>query len=78
MNDLRYTQWQASFVDAITEIDSQKLAVKVEKVEGTIFDRFQALSSDSNHHEERQALTDAVATLRILKRDKLAFPDWKT
>jgi hypothetical protein len=59
-------------------LDSQKLAAKVGKAGGAIFNRFQALSSRANHHEERQALTDAVAALRILKRDKLAFPDWKT
>jgi two-component system chemotaxis response regulator CheY len=55
-------------------LDSQKLAAKVGKAKGAILHRFQVLSFRANHHEERQALTDAVATLRILKRTSRRSP----
>ena len=70
--ELKYPQWQVPLRDAILEFSYQEL----QKVEAAVFDRFQILSSDRNHAEERQALSDALSTLRVLKRDKLAFPDW--
>jgi DNA-binding NarL/FixJ family response regulator len=32
----------------------------------------------SSHKAEEQAIAEALRTLRILKRDKLQFPDWET
>jgi hypothetical protein len=42
-----------------------------------IFNRLQAISQGSNHTAERQAIEDALASLRVLKRDNLGFPDWE-
>lgn len=74
---LKYPQWQCRLQEAILEFRPQELSAKVQRAEAAIFDRCQALSSDSDdHHEEREALSDALSTLRALKRDGLAFPDW--
>ena len=75
--ELKYPQWQAPLRDAILEFNPQELRARVQNVEAAIFDRFQVLSSERNHEDERQALSAALSTLRMLKRDKLAFPDWK-
>jgi hypothetical protein len=78
MNDeiLKYPKWQTSLQDAILEFDREKLLDKIQKVETTVFERLQELSSDSDHHGERQAIADAFSTLRVLKKDKLSYPDW--
>ena len=78
MNDeiLKYPKWQTSLQDAILEFDREKLVEKIQKVETTVFERLQELSSDSDHHGERQAIADAFSTLRVLKKDKLCYPDW--
>jgi hypothetical protein len=66
---LKYPEWQGLLRDAILEFSPQKLSAKVQKVETAIFERMQALSCDSDYHHERDALNDALATLRILKRE---------
>lgn len=68
---LKYPEWQGLLRDAILEFRPQELSAKVQKLETAIFERMQALSCDSDHHHERAALNDALATLRMLKRKVL-------
>jgi hypothetical protein len=77
MSDLRYPEWQTAYLAAISELDDTKLAARAMDAEEAIFRRFQALGTSSDHHEERLALEDAIRGLRVLRRDKLKFPDWK-
>jgi hypothetical protein len=72
--DFKY-QWEGLLEDVILEFNPQELEPKIQKLEATIFDRSQILSSSRAHHEESQALTDAISTLRILKQDRLVFPE---
>jgi hypothetical protein len=74
--ELKYPEWQCPLQEAILEFRPQELFAKVHRAEAAIFERFQALSSSGDHHKERDALSDALSTLRVLKRDTLAFPDW--
>ncbi len=76
VNDLKYPDWQIPFRDALLEFDKDKLKQRLTDVETAIFNRQQALSGSANSRDERQAIEDALATLRILKRDSLGFPDW--
>jgi hypothetical protein len=49
--------------------------------EAAIFNRLQQLAQDSegvDHKAEQQAIAGALSALRLLKRDKLNFPDWET
>jgi hypothetical protein len=46
-------------------------------VEALIFERLQQLRQESDGRGELKAINDAVALLRIIKRDKLDFPDWR-
>jgi hypothetical protein len=75
--ELKYPTWQAPLQEAILEFDPEKLPPKVQKVEAVVFKRLQELSSDSDHHGERQAIADAFSILRVLKKEKLSYPDWK-
>src|SRR5438876_2817323 len=59
------------------ELDTEKLRERVAAAETAIFNRLQAISQGSNHTAERQAIEDALASLHVLKRDNLGFPDWE-
>jgi CheY-like chemotaxis protein len=52
------------------------LEAKIHLAEWKIFQRLQTISADSDHHEERSAIADALNALRFLKRDTLKYPDW--
>ena len=75
---LRYPEWQNPFREALLEIDREKLQSKMMKVEEAIFQRLQQLAGTSGSHAERQAIEDAISALRVLKREKLNYPDWKS
>jgi hypothetical protein len=77
MDELRYSEWQNPFREALLEIDREKLQRKMMKAEEAIFQRLQQLAGTSGSEAERQAIEDALASLRVLKRDNLGFPDWE-
>jgi hypothetical protein len=63
---LKYPKWQTPLVDAILEFNSERLSEKVLKLDRVIHNRLDAVSG-SHDFREREALTDALATLEILK-----------
>ena len=48
------------------------------KAEEAIFERLQQLAGTSDSEAERQAIEDAISALRVLKTEKLNYPDWKS
>ncbi len=72
-----YPDWQNEFQAALLELDHAKLLERVKAAETAIFNRLQALSQSADSQAERQAIDDALASLRVLKRDNLGFPDWE-
>jgi hypothetical protein len=75
---LKYPEWQVPLQELILEFDRAQLHQKMQRVEALIYDRFQQLQNGSGSHTaEREALNDAISLLRVIKRDKLDFPDWK-
>ncbi len=79
-SDLPFPAWQREHKAALLELDPEKLRERVHAAEAAIFNRLQELaqSSDSQDHKAKgQAIEDALASLRILQREKLSFPDWK-
>jgi biotin operon repressor len=51
------------------EADFTKLRERIDAAELAIQERVQELREDGNDREERQALQDALAGLKILRRD---------
>lgn len=72
-----YPEWQPEYLAAMLELDPKTLFERVTAAETAIFNRLQVISHSSESDAERQAIADAVARLRILKRDNLGFPDWE-
>jgi len=80
-SNLRYPAWQREYEAALHEPDPKKLLERVHAVEAAIFYRLQELAQTSENPDykaEELAITEALRTLRVLKRDKLQFPDWET
>jgi len=73
---LQYPRWQEPLHLALLEFDKDKLKELVANAEAAIFARLQELSQTENNTAERQAVRDGLASLRVLKRDVLGYPDW--
>lgn len=76
-NELKYPSWQSPLQDLLLEFDREKLPAKIQQVEALIFERLQQLDHGQNGRAEKQAIQDALNLLRVVKRDKLGFPDWE-
>jgi hypothetical protein len=79
-SNLRYPAWQREYEASVHEPDAKKLLARVQAVEAAIFNRLQELAQTSENTDrkaEEQAIAEAHRTLRVLKRDKLQFPDWE-
>jgi hypothetical protein len=75
--NLRFPTWQREYHGALVEVDPRPLQQRVLKAEEAIFTRLLELVDTPNADAERQAIQNALAGLRVLKRDKLGFPDWE-
>jgi secreted protein with Ig-like and vWFA domain len=53
---------------ALLELDPSKLAEGLSAAEPAISKRVQDLAGDTSHQRQRQAIEDALNTLRVLKR----------
>lgn len=70
-------EWQAVLRDVKQETDPEKLSAKLQEVEALILERLQELSRKDDGGKEHDAVNEALFTLRMIKRDKLGFPDWQ-
>ena len=61
--ELKYPQWQMPFENALLDL------TKLSDIETVIRQRLQLLTG-SGRLDEQQALTDALSTIRALKRDQ--------
>ena len=75
--EILYPEWQPAYRAALLELDPKQLPDRVIAAETAIFSRLQAISGNMDHHAERRAIEDALAGLRVLKREALAYPDWE-
>lgn len=75
-----FGSWQSQVQAAVIESDNEKLLERVHAAEIAVFNRMQELANDakasSSHRTEHEALATAMETLRVIKRDRLGFPDW--
>jgi hypothetical protein len=76
-SNLKFPHWQVEYQAALLETDSTKLQDRVLAAEAVIYLRLQALIYSSDGHAERQAIDDAMHALRLIKTEKLNYPDWQ-
>lgn len=75
---VKYPYWQREFEAALREGDPKSLKQRVDAAEAALFLRLQALAGSTEGEVERQAISDAMGTLRAIQREKLGYPDWNT
>ena len=73
-SNLRFPQWQAQYEAALVELNHGKLFQRVTDAEYAIFHRLQSLTSTTDCHPELLAIEDALASLRLLKREQVDLP----
>jgi hypothetical protein len=73
VENLPYPHWQATYRDALIEVDQDKLKKLVSEAESAIIDRLHSLPPRPESLRERQAIVDALANLRCLKREARDF-----
>src|SRR5215469_162186 len=74
-NDLPYPRWQTCYRDALIELDQDKLIERVRQAERAIVDRLEVLPTCRESLTELQAIEDALANLRCLKRETFETSD---
>ena len=73
-SDFRFPKWQPQYQAALMELDHGKLLGRVTEAEYAIYRRLQSLTNTTNSHPELLAIEDALASLRLLKREQVDFP----
>ena len=76
--ELKYPKWQEPLRELLLEFDHDRLLKKIDQVETLISERHNQLGNSSDSRPERDAINDARNIVRMIQRDKLGFPDWKT
>ena len=69
MDDLKYPEWQEPFREALLESNRQALKEQLTTVETVIVKRLESIADDLAFREERQAIRDALSTIRVLKKE---------
>jgi hypothetical protein len=75
MEPLEGPEWQRLYRDALVELDMNILQERLAAAEAAILLRLQALLPTRDCLSERYAIEDALANLRILKRESLGLDD---
>jgi hypothetical protein len=69
MNEASSQQpWYQLYASAIVELDAEQLIERLNATEAAIDGRIHDLRFDSDHHEERLLMDDALRTLAFLRR----------
>ena len=76
-SQLNYPEWQIPLEEVMLESDVTKLPTRIYAVEALISERLRQLQSSNDGAGERAAIDGALNVLRVVKRERLGFPDWK-
>jgi hypothetical protein len=68
-DQFRLHNWRIALHDLIHELDREKINKHAQNVQRLIFERFQQLDKEGDSEAERQALKEALTTVRIIMGD---------
>lgn len=69
--NFKYPEWQKPLQEAFLALDKEQLQQRIVVAEHAVHSRLQNVSGKAAHAAERQALVDALSSLRVLKQDDL-------
>ena len=72
VQDLKYSSWQKPYLDAMLEMNPDRLQDRVASAEAAIQLRLRELADSPDSQAERQCLTDARNGLLVLKKETSA------
>ena len=61
--------WRELYSAAIIEVDPGLLKTRIVRAEASIVRRLETIKTRTSSDDERQAISDALASLRVLKRE---------
>jgi hypothetical protein len=64
-----YKPWEQIYADAMLEIDERKLENRIDVAMTVLGDSLQALGESPQDMREKQAIQDALRTLRLLRKE---------
>ena len=73
MDQIKSSPWVASCESAFIERDPKKMIERIGMAESAIDARLFDLRNDTDHHEERQLMSDAQSNLALLRREQEAL-----
>lgn len=76
-SEKEFRAWQAVIDELSFEYDREKLSKEIQALETLLFERLQQLDGNIGGGE-RAAVEAAVSQLRLIKRDRLGYPDWES
>ena len=74
VQDLNYSGWQKPYLDAMLEMNQDRLKDRVASAEAAIQLRLRELADSPDSQTERQCLADARNGLLVLKKETSAPP----
>ena len=75
-SNLRFPHWQPQYQAALIEMNHTTLLERITEAEYVIYERLQSLEGTPNRESrfaELLAIEDALATLRVLKREQVDY-----
>ena len=73
--ELKYPEWQKPLEAAVLELDRDKLAEKILKVEAMIVERLRELPQSVDGQDEKEAIRRGLSLIKNIKHEKLGYPD---
>jgi hypothetical protein len=74
MEDFHQEDWVALYQSALVELEQAKMSGRIEAAKGAIVARMERLCTMPGlHPQERQAIEDALRSLRLLKQEEERF-----
>ena len=67
--------WEEQYLQTVREVDGQKMPERIAATRHALAGRLRHLEHDSNHHEERHHIENALRALSILE---VEVRDWKS
>jgi hypothetical protein len=71
---MKQAEWYLRYTAAVAESNPAKLPVKIHEAESAMFLRIQDLAENPDLNHERDVLSNALSSLRALKRNLLRYP----
>jgi hypothetical protein len=73
---MNHSDWYSVYTAALLELNPAEIPNRIREAETAIFARVQDLTEDTDSSREREAIADALCSLRALQRNPPRHPDF--